>query len=318
MTRRIASMPGVLVFLILLIGACGPAASTLPSPATTVMAAATATTPAFPATVIDFQNRSVTVPQRPERIVSIGPSITEFLFALGAGSRVVGTDDFSDEPTAAKAIDKVGGIKVNFEKVVSLKPELVLIVKFSDGTIEKLASSGLVVLVVDPQTIGDVARTATLIGRAVGAEGDALGRDIQKKVDDVKAKTAVATTKPRVYHEVDASDPTKIFTVGPGSYIHDLIEVAGGQNIAAKTATAYPQLSAEEILRADPEVIVLAADDYSAKPDQVAARAGWSALSAVKNKRIVTIAPNLINRPGPRVGEAADAYARLVHPELYR
>ncbi len=314
MNRRLASIFAVLLFIF---AACGPAAA--PAPSTVpVTASPTAAAPAFPATITDFQNRSVTVPKRPDRIVSIGPSITEFVFALGAGARVVGTDDFSDEPAAAKGLEKVGGIKVNFEKVVSLRPDLVLIVKFSDGTIEKLASAGLLVLVVDPQTAGDVARTATLLGRAVGAEGEALARDIQKKVDDVRAKTAAATSKPRVYHEIDASDPTKIFTVGPGSYIADLIDIAGGVNIAAKAASAYPQLSAEEILRADPEVIVLAAADYSAKPDQVSARAGWSVISAVKNKRIGTIAPNLINRPGPRVGEAADAYARIVHPELYR
>jgi iron complex transport system substrate-binding protein len=311
MTRRIASVLSVLVFLL---AACGtPAAPTFPSAAPS--AAATA---AFPVTVNDFQNRTVTVPKRPERIVSIGPSITEFLFALSAGPRVVGTDDFSDEPAAAKTLEKVGGIKVNFEKVVALRPDLVLSVKFSDGTIEKLTSAGLLVMVVDPQTASDVARTATLLGRAVGAEGDALARDIQKKVDDVRAKTAAATTKPRVYHEIDASDPTKIFTVGPGSYIDDLITIAGGVNIAAKAATAYPQLSAEEILRADPEVIVLAAADYSAKPEEVTARAGWSAITAVKNKRFGAIAPNLINRPGPRVGDAAEAYARIVHPELYR
>jgi len=315
MTSRIASIVGVLLFLL---AACGPAAPASPTPAGTVAVVPTAAAPAFPTTVTDFQNRSVTVAKRPERIVSVGPSITEFLFALGAGPRVVGTDDFSDEPAAAKAVEKVGGIKVNFEKVVSLRPDLVLILKFSDGTIEKLASAGLVVLVVDPQSVGDVARTAILVGRAVGAEGEALARDIQTKVDAVRAKTAAATTRPRVYHEIDASDPTKIFTVGPGSYINDLIEVAGGVNIAAKTTSAYPQLSAEEVLRSDPEVIVLAADDYSAKPDQVAARAGWSAISAVKNRRIATIAPNLINRPGPRVGEAADAYARIVHPELFR
>jgi iron complex transport system substrate-binding protein len=280
-------------------------------------ATATAAAALFPATVTDFQNRSVTVPQRPERIVSIGPSITEFLFALGAGPRVVGADDFSDEPAAAKQLEKVGGIKVNFEKVVSLRPDLVLSVKFSDGTIEKLASAGLLVLVVDPQSAGDVARTAILLGRAVGSDGDVMARDIQKRVDDVRAKTSRAATKPRVYHEIDASDPTKIFTVGPGSYIHDLIEIAGGQNIAARATSAYPQLSAEEILRSDPEIIVLAAAEYSAKPDQVAARTGWSVISAVKNKRIFTIPPNLINRPGPRVGEAAEAYARLVHPELF-
>jgi iron complex transport system substrate-binding protein len=308
--------PRLLAVLLFVAAACG--AATTPAPSQQPSPTATAAVVTFPVTLADFQNRPVTVPKRPERIVSIGPSITEFLFALGAGPRVVGADDFSDEPAAAKALEKVGGIKVNFEKVVSLRPDLVLSVKFSDGTIEKLAGAGLLVLVVDPQSVGDVARTATLLGRAVGSDGDALARDIQKRVDDVRSKTSSAATRPRVYHEIDASDPTKIFTVGPGSYIHDLIEIAGGQNIAARSTSAYPQLSAEEILRGDPEIIVLAAAEYSAKPDQVVARSGWSVITAVRNKRIETIAPNLINRPGPRVGEAAEAYARLVHPELFR
>ena len=312
MRLRVAPFLAVVLLLAAACGAATPAASPQPSPTALASAAL------FPTSVTDFQNRSVTIPKRPERIVSIGPSITEFLFALGAGPRVVGADDFSDEPAAAKQVEKVGGVKVNFEKVVSLRPDLVLSVKFSDGTIEKLAGAGLLVLVVDPQSAGDVARTATLLGRAVGSDGETMARDIQKRIDDVRAKTATASSRPRVYHEIDASDPTKIFTVGPGSYIHDLIELAGGQNIAARAGSAYPQLSAEEILRSDPEIIVLAAADYSAKPDQVAARAGWSVISAVKNKRIVTIAPNLINRPGPRVGEAAEAYAKLVHPELFR
>jgi len=301
--------------LIVAVTACG--ATVAPTSSNTQQPSAAAVAPSFPTTVTDFQNRSVTLPQRPERIVSIGPSITEFLFALGAGPRVVGADDYSDEPAAAKGLERVGGIKVNFEKVVSLRPDLVFSVKFSDGTIEKLASAGLLVLVVDPQNAGDIARTAILLGRAVGSSGEALARDIQKRLDDVRSKTSAAATKPRVYHEIDASDPSKIFTVGPGSYIADLIEIAGGENIAARATSAYPQLSAEEVLRSDPEVIVLAAADYSAKPDQVAARAGWSVIAAVKNKRIVTIAPNLINRPGPRVGEAAEAYAKLLHPELF-
>jgi iron complex transport system substrate-binding protein len=307
--------PRFLAAFLFVASACGAAVTPTPSP--TQQPSASVAAAAFPATITDFQNRPVSVPRRPERIVSIGPSITEFLFALGAGSRVVGVDDFSDEPAATKQLEKVGGINVNFEKVVSLQPDLVLSVKFSDGTIERLASAGLLVLVVDPQTIGDVARTAVLLGRAVGSDGETMARDIQKRVDDVRSKTAAAP-KPRVYHEIDASDPAKIFTVGPGSYIHDLIEIAGGQNIAARVTNAYPQLSAEEILRGDPEIVVLAAADYAAKPEQVAARSGWAAIAAVKNNRIVSIAPNLINRPGPRVGEAAETYARLVHPELFR
>ena len=215
-----------LAVLLLTLASCGGAVSVSPSPSV-------AASP-FPATLSDFQNRSVTVPARPERLVSIGPSITAFLFALGAGPRVVGVDDFSDEPAEAATREHVGGIKVNFEKVVALKPDLVFSLKFSDGTIEKLQAASLTVLVVDPQSVSDVAKTATLLGKAVGADGEALARSIQQRVDAVKAKTANVTTRPRVYHEIDASDPAKIFTVGPGSYINDLIDIAGGTNIAAR------------------------------------------------------------------------------------
>jgi len=308
--RPQARLVSFLAVLLLTLASCGGAVSVTPSPSVTASP--------FPAALTDFQNRSVTIPARPERLVSIGPSITAFLFALGAGPRVVGVDDFSDEPAEAATREHVGGIKVNFEKVVALKPDLVFSVKFSDGTIEKLQSASLNVLVVDPQSVSDVAKTATLLGKAVGSDGEALAHSIQQRVDAVRTKIATTTTRPRVYHEIDASDPAKIFTVGPGSYINDLIDIAGGANIAARAASAYPQLSAEEILRTDPEIIVLAADAYSSKPGDVAARQGWSIIAAVKNNRIFTIDPNLINRPGPRVGEAAEAYAKLVHPELFR
>jgi len=306
MSRRIFASLAVLLFVL---GACAapvPKAAG-PSPST-----------GFPVSVSDFQGRTVTVPKRPERIVSIGPSITEFLFALGAGDRIVGVDDFSDEPPAATKIEKLGGIKVNFERIVALQPEIVFILKLSDGTIERLAAIPLTVIVVDPQAISEVASTATLVGKAVGADGDRLAKDIGRQVDEVKATTAKAATRPRVYHEIDASDPTKIFTVGPGSYIHDLIGIAGGANIAANATSAYPQLSAEQIVKSDPEIVVLAASDYSPKPDQIAARPGWSQVTAVKARRIVALPANLVNRPGPRVGEAALAYAKAVHPELYR
>lgn len=317
MTRRIASILGVLVFLI---AACGPAASTLPSPTVTTAATATtiATPAAFPATVTDFQSRSVTIAARPARIVSVGPSNTEFLFALGAGDRVVGVDDFSDQPAAATKLEKVGGVKVNLEQVVSLKPDLVVTVKFSDGTIERLAATGVPVLVVDPQSIGDVSRTAILLGRAVGASGDRLATDIDAKLQQVKQKVAGASGRPRVFHEVDASDPTKPFTVGPGSFIQDLITLAGGVNIAAGAGSAYPQISVEEVVRSDPEVIVLGDADYGTTAEQVAARPGWSGISAVKSNRVLPIADSLVSRPGPRVGDAAEAYAKLLHPELYR
>ena len=315
MTRRALA---ILAFLALLLAACGPGAATnVATPSATNVATASAA-PAFPLTVTDFQARTVSIAARPARIVSIGPSITEFLFALGAGDRVVGVDDFSDEPAAAAKLERVGGVKVNLEKVVALKPDLVLSVKFSDGTLERIGAAGLNVLVVDPQSIGDVTRTAILVGRAVGADGEALAAKIDQRLQQVRAAVSAAKAKPRVFHEVDASDPAKPFTVGPGSYIQDLIDLAGGVNVAASTGSAYPQVSLEEIVRADPEVIVLGDADYGTTVEQVAARPGWAGISAVKNRRVYPIPDSLVSRPGPRVGDAAEAYAKLLHPELFR
>ncbi len=312
-TRR--SLLGGLLSLLLV--SCGPATPSSSPSAAPSAAAASATPAGFPAAVVDFQGRSTTVAKRPERIVSIGPSNTELLFALGAGDRVVGVDDFSDQPAAAATKDKVGGVKVNVEKVVSLRPDLVVSVKFSDGTIERLVSSGAPVVIVDPQSLAEVSRSAVLLGTAIGANGQKLASDMESRVDAVRAKTAAVSSRPRVFHEVDASDPSKLFTVGPGSFIAEIVDIAGGANVAARAGSAYPQLSPEEIVRLDPEVIVLADADYGMTPALVAARQGWSQISAVRLKRIYTIPDSLVSRPGPRVADAIEAYAKILHPELF-
>jgi iron complex transport system substrate-binding protein len=314
MTRRFA-----LLFALLFTASCGfsfDPGGGAPSQTLHLLVSASPSAAAFPTSVTDFQGRSVAISKRPERIVSIGPSNTEFLFALGAGDRVVGDDDFSDEPAAAKTKEHVGGVKVNLEKVVSLKPDLIVIVKFSDGTVEALTQTGTPVLVVDPQGAADVARSATLIGQAIGADGAKLASEIQKQLDAVKAKTDPAP-KLRVFHEVDASDPAKIYTVGPGSFIDDLIKLAGGVNVFATTKTAYPTVSGEEIVRSDPDVIVLGDALYGTRIDSIISRPGWAALSAVKNNRVYA-GLSVFSRPGPRLGEAALEYAKLVHPELFR
>ena len=304
-----------LVFAVLFASCAGQSTTTTNVP-TQAAASPSASAGAFPATVVDFQSRSTTIAKRPERIVSIGPSNTEYLFALGAGDRVVGVDDFSDTPADATKKEKVGGVKVNIEKVVSLRPDLVVTVKFSDGTIERLATTGAPVLVIDPQRLADVARTAVVLGTAVGANGQKLASDIERRIEAVRAKTATAP-RPRVYHEVDASDPSKLYTVGPGSFIADIIDVAGGTNVAARAGSAYPQLSPEEIVRADPEVIVLADADYGMTVDAVSARPGWAQITAVRTKHVYPITDSLVSRPGPRVADAAEAYAKLLHPELF-
>jgi iron complex transport system substrate-binding protein len=270
-----------------------------------------APTAAFPATVVDFQGKTVVVPERPERIVSIGPSNTEFLFALGAGDRVVGVDDFSDTPVEASKKEKVGGVKVNVEKVVALQADLVVSLRISDGSLERIAAQAIPVVVIDPQGIGDAARSAVVLGVAIGADGAGLAKRITDGIDQVRAKAATVKKK-RVFHEVDASDPAKLYTAGPGSFIHDLIVLAGGINIAAGTALAFPQLSMEEIVRADPEVIVLGDASYGVSVEQVLARPGWSGITAVRTKRVIPVDANLMHRPGPRLPEALEAYLRII------
>jgi len=313
MLKRIAFV----IASLLLVASCGGTGTAGPSATASASVKASQSAAAFPTSVTDFQNRSVAISKRPERIVSIGPSNTEFLFALGAGDRVIGADDYSDEPAAAKTKEHVGGVKVNLEKVASLRPDLIVTVKFSDGTIEALTQLGAAVLVVDPQGLPDVPKTAILLGQAVGADGRTLAGDIQKQIDAVIAKTQTAA-KPRVFHEVDASDLTKMYTVGPTSFIDDLIKIAGGVNIAAGAKTQYPTISAEEVVKADPEIVVLGDSGYGTTVDEVAARPGWSAMTAVKSKRVYPVPGNLFSRPGPRVGTAALEYAKLVHPELFR
>jgi iron complex transport system substrate-binding protein len=198
-----------------------------------------------------------------------------------------------------------------------LKPDLIVTVKFSDGTIEALSQTSAIVLVVDPQGLADVTRTAAMLGKAIGADGDGLAKDLQTKLDAVKAKVGNAP-KLKVFDEEDASDLTKLYTVGPGSFLNDLITLAGGVNIAAAAKTAYPTISAEEVVKADPDVIVLDDAAFGTTVESVAKRPGWSALSAVKNGRVHPLDANLMSRPGPRVADAAIALAQLIHPEVFK
>jgi len=291
------------------LAACVPAAPV--AAPSTAPAASASPVAAFPAVVTDFQGKAVTVSGRPARIVSIGASNTEFLFALGAGDRVVGVDDFSDLPAEAKTKEKVGGVKPNVEKIVSLRPDLVVSVKISDGSLERIAAQSITVIVLDPRGLADTVRTAELLGTATGADGKALARRMQEGLDAVRAKAA-SVKKKRVFHEVDASDPTKLFTAGPGSFIHEMLELAGGINIAAGAGSPFPLLSAEEVIRQDPEVIVLGDADYGMTAEQVQARPGWSTITAIRSKRIVGIDASLMHRPGPRLAEAVEAYFRII------
>lgn len=260
-----------------------------------------------------------------KRIVSLAPSNTEILFALGAESQMVGRDSFSDYPAEAARIQDIGGglMALNMELIVSVKPDLVLASPLTPSEqIADLENLGLTVYVVPNPTSFDglyenLRTVAGFAGRE--AEAEALVAALQTRVAAVTEQAALASARPVVYYELDATDPNAPYTSGPGTFVDLLIKSAGGENFGAGLGAEWVQVSVEELLSRQPDVIVLGDYTYGGvTAEQVRARAGWEALTAVQENRIFTFDDNLVSRPGPRLVDGLEAMAKLLHPELIR
>lgn len=321
--------------LVLSSASCAPTATPAPTKVlaatiapTTVLPTATAvppTTAPTPITFTDVAGRQVTLVGMPQRVISLAPSNTEILFALGLGPKVVAVDDFSDYPAEAKALPKIGGSsgKYNFEQIVALKPDLILAAEItSPEAIQKLEDLKLTVAVISvtKTSFDSILNDITLVGQMTGQMAQAQGvtRAMQQKLDTIKARVAMAKTQPRVYWELDASDPAKPFTVGPGNFVNDLIALAGGVNLFGTASQPYPQISIEQVVTMNPEVIILSDAAYGITVESVLKRPGWEKIDAVQKKQVFPIDSNLTNRPGPRIADGFEAVARLIHPELFK
>lgn len=271
-------------------------------------------------TVTDMAGREVTIPAEPQRIISLAPHITEILYALGLGERVVGVTEFCNYPPEAAEKPKVGGFSdVSMEKVVEQNPDLILVASIHMAQVlPELEKLGLPVLVMDAHDLPGVLDQIRLVGKITGQDeaAEALTAQMQARADAV-AQAVAGRPKPRVYWELD---PT-LWTAGPGSFVQDLIERAGGENIAADAGQAWVQLSAETIIARDPEVIFLADHPYGETKESVAARPGWGKISAVVNGRIVELTQeqgDMVSRPGPRVVDALELIAKALHPDAFQ
>jgi len=309
-TCRSLVLWGLLALLIIALAGCAGAG------------APEASESAKPISVVDDAGRTVEIVSNPQRLVSLAPSNTEILFALGLGDRVVGVTDFCDYPEEAQAIEKVGGMEHNLEKIVALDPDLIVAIGGSTAQVEKateMEKLGLTVLVLEPGDIEGIMANIELVGKATGAEKEAsqLVAQMRKRFDDITARAEGAASSPTVFFELDATDPSKPYTPGPGSFIDALISLAGGSNVAASAKMQWAQLSTEEIIAQDPEVIVLGDAGYGVTVEMVKERPGWSVIAAVKNGAIYPIDDILISRPGPRIIDGLEALARIIHPELF-
>ncbi len=320
----------LLTLLIALLTACAPQTTPTVAPvATQIVVAteppATATPTEIPAKKFtDGLGREITLETTPQRIVSLAPSNTEILFAIGAGSQVVGRDEFSDYPAEAASIESIGGSfgEYNIEAIVALKPDLVLAAEINTPELVKqLEDLGLTVFYLkNPTTLEEMYVNLDVVGQLSGHDVTELINSLEARVNAVDEKITPISARPTVFYEIDATDAAKPYSYGPGTFGDLLIQRAGGANLVtlAGITDAYPQVSLEQIVLANPSVIILGDSMWGVTPESVLARAGWDALDAVKNNQIFAFDDNLVSRPGPRLVDGLEQLAKLLHPELFK
>ena len=266
---------------------------------------------------VDDTGRKLYMAKPPVRIVSLAPSITEMLFAMGAGGQVAGVTQFCDFPPEALRKPKVGYANPSLEALVELQPDLILAPRefLKPDLIASLDNLKIPIFILADQTIEDIFSHIQTIGQMVEhqMEAAALGMDLRKQIAAVKERAQGQPTARVLY--VLNSQP--LITVGPGSFIDQLIGFAGGVNVAAKSGTPYPRLSMETVLLEDPEVLIFPvgqAEGISESEQQSWQQ--WSGLSAIKQGRVHRIPADLLNRPGPRIGQGLERLAAMLHPSL--
>ena len=262
--------------------------------------------------------REVVFPDNLQRIIALAPSITEIIFVLGQEHRLKGITLYSDFPDEATRLPRVGSyVHLDIERIVALKPDLCIAIK--DGNpktvVERLESLNIPVYAVNPMSLDTVMETIVEIGEILNANEKAnnVVKDMRSRVQRVKSLIAKTDYRPRIFFQIGISP---IVSVGTHTFIHELILLSGGENIAAGPVH-YPRFSREQILSLCPEVIIITSMARSAVFEQVKAEWNrWPHLPAVQNQRIFLEDSNLFDRPTPRLVDGLELLVKLIHPEL--
>jgi len=270
-------------------------------------------------TAIDQLGRHVTVPENPERIVSLAPSITEIVFALDQGYRLKGVTTYSDFPSEADKLPKVGSyVQPDLEKIVALKPDLCIAIKDGNpiAVARRLESLKIPVYAVNPRNLETVMQTVQEIGGLLNVEekADKLVQSMNHRIQKVKSLVAKTAYRPRVFFQIGVSP---IVSVGTHTFSHELIVLAGGKNVT-QGPIAYPRYSIEQVLALSPEVIIITSMARAAVFKQIKDEWNrWPNMPAVRNHRIFVEDSNLFDRPTPRLVDGLELMVRLIHPELF-
>jgi len=284
----------------------------------TVLLLMSARAPSVAKTITDQLGRHVTVPDKPQRVVSLAPSITEIVFALDQGHRLQGVTTYSDFPPEAAKLPKVGSyVHLDLEKIVALKPDLCIAIKDGNPRViaQRLESLKIPVYAVDPNNLETIMKTVLEIGTLLNAKDRAnqLVQNMDLRIQKVKSLVAKTTHRPRVFLQIGVSP---IVSAGTHTFIHELIVIAGGTNLAAGPIP-YPRFSREKVLALSPEIIIITSMARSAVFEKVKAEwEKWPNMPAVRNQRIYVENSNFFDRPTPRLLDGLELLIQLIHPEL--
>jgi iron complex transport system substrate-binding protein len=269
--------------------------------------------------VTDQVGRTLVVPENPTRVIALAPSITEIIYDLGQEKRLVGVTQYSTYPSEAELLPRVGSyVRLDIEKIVALKPDLCLATK--DGNpkhiVDKIVSLGIPVYVINPQNLQQIMDTITRLGSLLHAEqtAAALVSDMEKRIRQVQARVKNRPDRPRVFFQIDAEP---LFSAGTDTFIHELIELAGGINTTAGEVS-YPRYSWEDIIVLQPEIVLISSMAGGLAPEYLLnSWKKWNLLSAVKNNQIFVVDAELFDRPTPRLVDGLEVIAAIIHPELF-
>jgi iron complex transport system substrate-binding protein len=278
---------------------------------------------AFPITLADDDGVEVTVDREPRRIVTFAPSITEIVFALGAGDRLVGVSgEFDDHPPEAARIEHVGGagefgVDPNIEKVVSLEPDLFLTIRGGEQWKERLRDLGVPVVTLDAVDLDDLADDIRTVGRLIGPSAYRASLRLTERMGaEADRITEAAQDQPAVTCIFEVFYGPPLTTVGPGTFLSDLLQRAGCDSVSAGARTQYPSWSVDRLVEADPDVYLVSSES-GVSPRAVGERPGFDAVTAVAEGRVVLIDSDLVSRAGPRVVEGLRLLAEALHPEAF-
>lgn len=272
----------------------------------------------YPVTITDVYGTKVTIEEEPKRIVALAPSTVEVLYKLGLGDRIVGLTQYCDYPAEAQSKPQVGDFNgVNMEKIIEAKPDIVFAgAGMTKQDHQKLTDLKLKVIVTEARSVSQIPETFMMIGRAMNREQQAkeLADQVSRKIDDIKDKAKDAK-KVKTYYVLSFGKAGN-WTAGKGTFISDLINIAGGENIP-DDVDSWNEYSIEKVVEKDPEIILLSDMIANGSNKVLDGEKGYKDMSAVKNGRVVIVDDDLTQRPGPRIVEGLDLIAKAIHPEIF-